>query len=54
VEFLTIGGYDFVQILLDTATYLASTSTPPSVMTTSYGGAEENFSLSDTQSVLSL
>jgi tripeptidyl-peptidase-1 len=54
VEFLTIGGYNFVQGLIDAATHLASSPTPPSVMTTSYGGDEENFSLSDAQFVLSL
>jgi hypothetical protein len=52
VEFFTVGNNDFVQGLLDTTTYLASTPSPPSVITTSYGENEENFSLSDAQFVL--
>jgi hypothetical protein len=51
VEFLTVGNDDFVQALLDTTTYLASTPSPPSVITTSYGEDEDNFSLSDAQFV---
>jgi hypothetical protein len=52
VEFLVVGGDDFTQGLLDTTTYLASAPNPPSVLTTSYGDDEDNFSLSDAQSVL--
>jgi hypothetical protein len=52
VDFFTVGNNDFVQGLLDTTTYLASTPSPPSVMTTSYGENEENFSLSDAQFAL--
>jgi hypothetical protein len=52
VEFLVVGGYDFTQGLLDTITYLASAPSAPSVVTTSYGDDEDNFSLSDAQFVL--
>jgi hypothetical protein len=52
VEFLVVGGDDFTRGLLDTTTYLASAPSPPSVMTTSYGNDEDNFSLSDAQFVL--
>jgi tripeptidyl-peptidase-1 len=52
VEYLVVGGDDFTQGLLDTITYLASAPSAPSVLTTSYGNDEDNFSLSDAQFVL--
>jgi hypothetical protein len=52
--FLTVGNPDFVEGLLDTTAYLASAPSPPSVMTTSYGNDENQFSLSDAQFVFAL
>jgi len=48
VEFLSVGGdietnNDFGTALLDTTTFLHRQAHPPSVMTTSYGGAEDSF-----------
>ena len=40
--FLTVGG-SFSTALLDTTTFLHSTASPPSVMTTSYGDSESAF-----------
>ncbi|KAF7329708.1 Family S53 protease-like protein [Mycena kentingensis (nom. inval.)] len=41
--FLTVGGFDFPTALLDTTTFLATSPKFPTVVTTSYGDAEENF-----------
>jgi tripeptidyl-peptidase-1 len=49
--FLSVGGFDFNQALLDTTTYLASMPNPPTVMSTSYGTDESDLSRSDAQSV---
>jgi hypothetical protein len=52
VELLTNGNtVDYIQAFIDTNTYLASTPSPPSVMSTSYGIDEDEFSLSDAQFV---
>jgi hypothetical protein len=54
VNFLAVGSPSFVEGLLDTTIYLASTPSPPSVMTTSYGNDEDTFSVSDAQFVFAL
>lgn len=46
VTFLANGNEDFNTALVDSANYLASTRSPPSVVTTSYGGDEDSFSSS--------
>ena len=48
VEFLTVGGNasNFDEALLDTTTILSGVDEPPTVMTTSYGDNENNFTLS--------
>ncbi|KAJ7302738.1 subtilisin-like protein [Mycena albidolilacea] len=43
LQFLTVGGFDFPTALLDTATFIAGSPQPPTVMTTSYGDLESNF-----------
>ncbi|KAF7307418.1 Family S53 protease-like protein [Mycena indigotica] len=43
LQFLTVGGDDFLISLLHTAEFLASTPFPPTVMTTSYGREEPSF-----------
>ncbi|KAK7036252.1 family S53 protease-like protein [Favolaschia claudopus] len=43
LQFLTVGGFDFPTSLLDTTTFLATTSEPPTVVTTSYGDNEADF-----------
>jgi tripeptidyl-peptidase I len=42
-EFLTVGGSDFEEALLDTTTFLSGVDEPPTVMTTSYGSNEVDF-----------
>lgn len=44
--FLTVGGNSFSTSLLDTTTFLDGVASPPSVMTTSYGDVESDFSAS--------
>lgn len=44
VTFLSNGNNDLENAFFDTANYLASTSNPPSVVTTSYGANEGDFS----------
>ncbi|KAJ7457796.1 family S53 protease-like protein [Mycena latifolia] len=46
LQFLSVGGDDFVQGLLDTTTFLDGVANPPSVITTSYGGTESAFDIS--------
>lgn len=48
ITFLSVGG-DFLTGLLDTTTFVANSSTPPSVMTTSYGMDESDISASMAQ-----
>lgn len=42
-SFVSFGGLDFGQALLDTTTFLLDTDAPPNVITTSYGDNEDNF-----------
>jgi tripeptidyl-peptidase I len=46
VTFLTVGGNDFTQALLDTTQFLDGVASPPTVMTTSYGTNENTISKS--------
>ncbi|KAJ7753274.1 subtilisin-like protein [Mycena metata] len=41
--FLSVGGTDFPQALLDTTTFIDGLESPPSVLSTSYGAAESTF-----------
>ncbi|KAJ6619106.1 hypothetical protein B0H10DRAFT_2217177 [Mycena sp. CBHHK59/15] len=41
--FLSVGGTDFPQALLDTTTFIDGLESPPSVLSTSYGAAESMF-----------
>jgi hypothetical protein len=44
-------GSDFAVALFDTTTFLSTTKSPPSVVTTSYGNNEAMFSPQDLQYV---
>jgi tripeptidyl-peptidase-1 len=53
-SFLSVGSdNDSVRALIDTTTFLTTMVDPPSVVTTSYGGDETNFSPQDLQYALS-
>ncbi|KAF7344042.1 Family S53 protease-like protein [Mycena venus] len=43
LQFLSIGKFDFPAAILDTTTFLDGIENPPTVMTTSYGSAEDFF-----------
>ncbi|KAJ6507054.1 peptidase S8/S53 domain-containing protein, partial [Mycena sanguinolenta] len=46
LDFLSVGGDDLPTAFFDTTTYLDGIANPPTVMTTSYGGNENDFGAS--------